>query len=242
MKHQVPIRTVADWDDAVPGFFEMNLVGHDGGRIRSDHAFTLVLTDVVTGWTELAALQNKAQMWTFEALKVLRHRLPFQMRRQDSDNDTEFINHHLVAYCQEQHLLLTRSRPWRKNDTCCVGQKNWLVVRRFVGYARYDTPAAHEGLEAVYNVLRDYVNVFFPSMKLIDKVRDGARVLRHHDTPQPPCRRLLNSLEAPTAVKKHFLQYYQNLNPAALHRNTRTLQQHLDRFGPTPRVCPEGDA
>jgi hypothetical protein len=118
LKHQIPIRTFSDWDNEAPGFLEMDLVGHDGGKAEGDYCFTLDLTDVATGWTELAAVPNKAQTWVFEALQDLRQRLPFTVLGLDSDNGSEFINHHLRAYCNEQQITFTRSRPYQKNDNC----------------------------------------------------------------------------------------------------------------------------
>lgn len=130
LKHQVPIRTFADWDDARPGFLEIDLAGHDGGRAEGDYCDTLNITDVDSGWTELAALKNKAEIWVFEALTALRPRLPFPLLGIDSDNGSEFINRHLVRYCEQERISFTRSRPYKKNDTCYVEQKNWSVVRQ----------------------------------------------------------------------------------------------------------------
>lgn len=227
LKHQVPIRTFSDWDDAEPGFLEMDLVGHEAGRAEGDYCFTLVLTDVATGWTEEAAVPNKAQKWVFEALQDLRHRLPFTVRGLDSDNGSEFINHHLIAYCTGQQITFTRSRPCRKNDNCYVEQKNWSIVRRYVGYARYDTPAACALLNDLYRVLRDYTNFFLPSMKLQEKIRDGARVHKRYDLPKTPYRRILESPKVPRAVKERLRRRYEQLNPAALHRQIRKLQKQL---------------
>jgi hypothetical protein len=229
LKHQVPIRTFSDWDDERPGFLEMDLVGHDGGRAEGDYCFTLDLTDVATGWTELVAVQNKAQKWVFEGLQELRKRLPFAVLGFDSDNGSEFINHHLVAYCKEQQITFTRSRPYRKNDTCYVEQKNWSVVRRFVGYARYDTPEVCKLLNNLYQLLRDYSNFFLPSMKLKEKIRDGAKVLKRYDTPQTPYQRILASSAVPNSVKQRLTRYYEQLNPAALYRQIRRLQKQLDK-------------
>jgi hypothetical protein len=50
-KAQIPIRTWADWDDARPGFVEIDLVGHDGGNASGEFCFTLTVTDICTGWT-----------------------------------------------------------------------------------------------------------------------------------------------------------------------------------------------
>lgn len=229
LKHQVPIRTFSDWDDERPGFLEMDLVGHEGGRAEGDYCFTLDLTDVATGWTELVAVQNKAQKWVFEGLQNLRKRLPFTVLGLDSDNGSEFINHHLVTYCKEQQITFTRSRPHRKNDNCYVEQKNWSVVRRFVGYGRYDTPEACSLLNDLYQILRDYNNFFLPSMKLKEKIRDGVKILKRYDTPQPPYQRVLASRTVATSVKQRLKRYYEQLNPAALHRQIRRLQKQLDK-------------
>ncbi len=227
LKHQVPIRTFSDWDDAEPGFLEMDLVGHDGGRAEGDYCFTLDMTDVATGWAEQAAVPNKAQKWVFEALEELCKRLPFTVRGLDSDNGSEFINHHMVAYCAQQQITFTRSRPWRKNDNCYVEQKNWSVVRRHVGYARHDTPEACRLLNELYQVLRDYNNFFLPSMKLTEKVRDGAKVTKRYDTPQTPYKRVLESKEIPKTVKERLKRHYAQLNPAKLKRQIEKLQKRL---------------
>jgi hypothetical protein len=231
LKHQIPIRTFSDWDNEAPGFLEMDLVGHDGGKAEGDYCFTLDLTDVATGWTELAAVPNKAQTWVFEALQDLRQRLPFTVLGLDSDNGSEFINHHLRAYCNEQQITFTRSRPYQKNDNCYVEEKNWSIVRRYVGYARYDTPAARDLLNNLYRILRDYTNFFLPSMKLKEKIRDGAKVRKRYDAAKTPYQRILDSNTIPKAVKERLRRRYEQLNPAALHRQIRNLQKQLDKLG-----------
>jgi hypothetical protein len=227
LKHQIPIRTFSDWDDVRPGFLEMDLVGHDGGRAEGDYCFTLDLTDVDTGWTALAAVPNKAQIWVFEALQGLRRRLPFPVLGLDSDNGGEFINHHLAAYCSDQNITFTRSRPYRKNDACYVEQKNWSVVRRFVGYARYDSPEALQILNELYLVLFDYNNYFLPSQKLKDKTRDGAHVRRRYHPAQTPYQRVMESPHVDPAIKETLEAHYQTLNPAALHRQIQKCQKKL---------------
>src|SRR5262249_11174185 len=139
LKSQIPIRTFSDWDESRPGFVEIDLVAHDGGLATGDYLQTLDVTDVFTGWTETQGVRNKAQVWVFEAIKLIRTRFPFELLGIDSDNGSEFINHELLRYCQEQKITFTRSRSYRKNDNCFVEQKNYSVVRRAVGYLRYDT-------------------------------------------------------------------------------------------------------
>ena len=223
LRHQVAVRTFADWDDARPGFVEVDLVAHEGGRARGDYAQTLDLTDVSTGWTELAAVPNKAQVWVFEAIQ----QLPFALLGLDSDNGSEFINNHLRRYCEQEQLTMTRSRPHRKNDNCFVEQKNYSVVRRYVGYARYDTPGEVALLNQLYEQLRLYVNFFLPSQKLPEKVRRGSRVSKRYSPAKTPYQRVLESAEVSTSCKRKLRAQYGKLNPAQLHREIVRLQEKL---------------
>ena len=169
LKSQIPVRTWAEWDEDRPGFCEVDLVDHSGGNTRGDHAWTLTFTDVKTGWTECVAVRNKAQKHVFAAIQRIRTRLPFPLLGIDSDNGGEFINDELYRYCSQEHITFTRSRAGRKNDSAYVEQKNWSVVRRTVGYRRYDTLHHLYLLNRLYSVLRLYVNFFLPVMKLVHK-------------------------------------------------------------------------
>jgi hypothetical protein len=178
LKSQIRVRTWAEWDEDRPGFTEMDLVAHDGGDGSGDFAHALDVTDIKTGWTECAAARNKAQIHVFAALKQIRARLPFPLLGIDSDNGAEFINDELLRYANQEHLTFTRSRPGRKNDGAHVEQKNWSVVRRYVGDLRYDTPAQVALLNQFYEVLHLYVNFFLPVVKLKEKVRTAIRSLK----------------------------------------------------------------
>jgi len=227
LKHQIPIRTFAEWDDAGPGFVEIDLVSHEGGCAAGEFCNTLDLTDIATTWTETAAVRNKSQERVFEALKKLRENLPFPLRGIDSDNGSEFINHELEGYCRKEKITFTRSRPARKNDNCFVEQKNWSVVRRAVGYARYDTDEQLKLLNQLYQHLRLYTNFFMPSMKLISKQRDGSRVKKRYDKAQTPCQRVMASRHVTRDRKRKLRIEYEGLNPAALKRQMEHLQNRL---------------
>lgn len=227
LKQQVAVRTFADWDEARPGFVEVDLVAHEGGQAHGDYAQTLDLTDVSTGWTELAAVPNKAQVWVFEALERVRQQLPFPLLGLDSDNGSEFINNHLWRYCRQEQITFTRSRPFRKNDNCFVEQKNYSVVRRYVGYARYDREAEVQLLNELYEWVRLHVNFFLPSQKLKEKVRRGSRVHKRYHPAQTPYQRVLASKEVSARDKRKLRAQYQKLNPAELHRQIRDLQEKL---------------
>jgi len=227
MKHQIPIRTFGDWDEKKPGYAELDLVGHDGGNTKDDHAFTLNLTDVDTGWTELAAIQNKAQIWTVEALDSINKRLPFPLLGIDTDNGSEFLNAHLIRYTDKHAIQFTRSRPYRKNDSCFVEQKNNSVVRRYVGYLRYDSPPEIQLLNELYGWLRLYVNFFQPSAKLMSKTREGSKVKKIYDEPKSPYQRVLDSPHVSEQCKQNLRDQFVSLNPAELHRKILRLQGKL---------------
>lgn len=227
LKHQIPIRTFADWDENRPGFSEVDLVGHEGGNPRGEFAQTLTLTDVCCGWTENQAVKNKAQRWVFEALLEIRTRLPFPLLGLDSDNGAEFINSQLLRYCTEEKITFTRGRSNRKNDNCYVEQKNWAVVRKAVGYLRYDTDPEVATLNELYGHLRLLTNFFSPQAKLISKERDGAKVRKRYDTPATPYQRLLADPQVPAKDKKQLRATYATLNPAQLRRDVMACQQRL---------------
>jgi hypothetical protein len=231
LKHQIPVRTFAEWDQTQPGFVEIDLVAHDGGFAQGDYCQTLDVTDVASGWTETQAVINKAQVWVFEALQLIRGRLPFALKGIDSDNGSEFINHHLLRYAQQEHITFTRGRAWKKNDGCFVEQKNYSVVRRAVGYARYEGSAQLRLLNELYAELRLYSNFFQPVMKLIGKERTGAKVKKTYDRPRTPYQRLLDSSALSKPAKQHLRTQYAGLNPAELKRNIVRLQSRLLRIG-----------
>ncbi len=132
LKRQIPIRTFADWDDARPGFFEADLVAHCGGSVEGSFLYTLTLTDIATGWTEVLPLLHRTQQSVIQALDKARKLIPFPILGLDTDNGREFINEMLVEYCEREGITFTRGRVARKNDQCFVEQKNGSVVRHRV--------------------------------------------------------------------------------------------------------------
>ena len=242
LKHQIPIRTFDGWDEKKTGFVEIDLVGPEGGNARGEYAFTLDVTDVHTGWSEQRAIRNKAQKWTFQALMEIKQALPFELLGIDSDNGGEFINFHLIAYCEKNEIQFTRSRPYRKNDNCFVEQKNSSIVRRYAGYARYDSEEQLRILNEIYQNVRLFVNFFQPSMKLISKSRRGSKVKKKYDDAKTPYRRLLASEYTSELCKSRLCKQYDSLNPAELHRQIRRLQTKLYRASALGQVSEDKTA
>jgi len=227
LKHHIPIRTFAEWNEQTPGFVEIDLVAHDGGIPASDVIHTLDLTDVATGWTETRALKTKAQRWVLQALADIKEQLPFPIKGIDCDNGGEFINAELFRYCQQHRITFTRSRPYRKNDSCFVEEKNYSIVRKAVGYFRYDSDEELHLLEQLYCALRLFTNFFLPVMKLTTKTRNGSKVKKTYDTPTTPYQRLLLHPDISKDTKRRLRTQYRQLNPAELRRQISQLQEKL---------------
>jgi len=216
LKSSIPIRTFADWEENHPGFLEVDLVPHCGESAEGFYLNTLSAVDVATGWSECVGVWGKGQERVGGAVHHLRRRLPFPLLGLDSDNGSEFINQHLFAYCQREKITFTRSRSYKKNDSCHVEQKNWSVVRRLIGYDRYNSRAALEALNRIYDLLRLYINLFQPVMKLVSKSRHGAKVHKVYDTARTPYQRLLESGMLTEAKQQELAATYHGLNPVLL--------------------------
>ena len=243
LKSQIPVRTWADWDDAVPGFVEIDLVSHDGGNPAGEHAWTLTVTDIATGWTENRSVPSKALKAVMAALDEIAAVMPFPIRGIDSDNGSEFINFHLLDWCCKHQITFTRSRVGNKNDGCHVEQKNWTTVRALVGYYRYDTPAELVLLNKIWTLQSLLTNYFYPQQKLVFKVRDGAKITKKHDTAATPHRRAQAHPNLPTTAKATLTATYLDLNPAALQRHIQALMNELltlaiTKAGPTRKAPP----
>ena len=227
LKSQIPIRTWADWDDAVPGFIEIDLVGHEGGNAAGEHAYTLTVTDIATGWTENRSVRNKARKWVLAALDDIATGMPFPILGVDSDNGSEFINHHLLTWCEQREITFTRSRPGNSNDGAHVEQKNWAIVRTVVGYHRYDTEAELVLLNKIWVLQSKLANYFCPQQKLVSKVRDGAKVSKTYDTATTPHRRAERHESVSDEDKAILADTYAGINPAAVQRQIQALTSEL---------------
>ncbi len=216
LKHHIPIKT-DHWDVTTPGFTEIDLVSHSGNSADGEFVQSLNLTDIHTGWSESRAVMGKSQTVVRPALEELRQALPFALRGVDSDNGAEFINAHLYRYCDARAIQFTRGRPYKKDDNAHIEQRNWTHVRKLLGWERYDSIEAREAINDLYrHELRLMMNLFQPSVKLVGKVRHGARLTRRYDAPQTPLDRLAASQGADLAAVAALQQLRQRLDPFAL--------------------------
>jgi hypothetical protein len=227
IRRSVPVRTFDGWDDPPPGFVEADLVAHSGPVARGSFVQTLVLTDIATGWTECAPLLVREQRLLTEVLGELRKLLPFALLGLDTDNDSVFMNETVRDYCQQVGIEFTRCRPYRKNDQAWVEQKNGAVVRRAIGYRRFEGLEAAAALARLYAAMRLFVNFFQPSFKLASKARDGAVVRKRYHLPATPCQRLLADPRTNEDVRHRVNELRATLDPVRLLQQIRAAQQQL---------------
>lgn len=227
LKHQIPIRTFADWTEDKPGFLEVDLVAHCGDSVRGEYINTLDMTDIATGWTVTTAFMGRGERFCVEAINEVKPSLPFPILGIDSDNGGEFINAHLMRYCEREHITFTRGRAYKKNDSCYVEQKNWDVVRKMIGYGRFETDKQLDIIKRIESLLAFYQNYFQPSQKLISKTRIGAKVKKKYDDAQTPAQRLLARKDTLRDTKKRLKDTFRQLNPRTLLRNINQLVGEL---------------
>lgn len=218
LKKSIAVRTFTEWDAEQPGFMEIDLVAHCGDSVAGQFLCTLTCTDICTGWTDVTGLLHRSQQAVSEAIRRMRHRLPFPVLGLDSDNGAEFINDLLYQYCLDEKITFTRSRPYKKNDQAHVEQKNWSVVRHTVGYDRWETEQELALLESIYDDLRLYINFFQPSFKLIAKERIDNKTIKRYDPAKTPYQRVLVRKDISLEAKARLAHIYVQLNPAELRR------------------------
>ena len=239
----VPMRRIA-WDEAEPGHFEVDLVHHSGPVTEGEYVHTLQLVDVATGWSERVAVLGRSQRAMEAAFRRVLARLPFPVRELHPDNGGEFFNHHLVRFwgAAITGLTLSRSRPYQKNDNRFVEQKNATLVRAYLGGVRLDTAAQAAALDALYEDLWLYYNLFQPVLHLVEKTATGTRVRRRWDAARTPFERLGATAALPAARRAELEARRAQTNPRALRRAVYGARDRLLAPGSATSRAPEARA
>jgi hypothetical protein len=227
IKKRIAVRTFSDWTETRPGFFEADLVAHGGESAHGQFLHTLTLVDIASTWTECFALLRRSEADVMNGLAELRKVLPFPLLGLDTDNGGEFINYTLLNWCEQENITFTRSREYKKNDQAHVEERNGSVVRRLVGYDRYEGVESWRLLASIYRLSREFVNFFQPSMKLITKSRDGAKVQRQYDRAQTPLQRLQKNDLLSQDDKEKLQRQFQLIDPVKLLAEIESLQKQF---------------
>ena len=219
----IPMRRIP-WDEREPGHFEVDLVHHSGPSAVGEYLHTLQLIDVATGWSERVAVLGRSYRHMAAGFGHILQRLPFAVREFHPDNGPEFLNDHLLRFWGDSvpGLTLSRSRPYQTNDNRFVEQKNATLVRAYLGDARLDTPAQCAALNALYERMGLYYNLFQPVLHLVEKTAQGTQVRRRWDTAQTPYERLAATPALPLAARATLDALYQATNPRAWRREIYT--------------------
>ncbi|WP_255004474.1 transposase [Cyanobium sp. HWJ4-Hawea] len=249
VRRRVQVRTFNGWDDhKQPGWLEIDLVAHCGGRLEGRFIWTLVATDIATGWSESLPVITRDGASVLAAIQLLRQQLPFPLRGIDADNDPAFMNALMEQWCDapEQGIELTRSRAYQSNDQAWVGhpresrgscprdslgtpveQKNGVLIRRVVGYERLVGLEAAQLLAELYAAMRLFTNLFQPSFKLKSSVREGGRIKRLHHPPRTPLQQLLRTGVLSDEEAQGLRELRKRCDPVALLATMRSCQSRL---------------
>jgi hypothetical protein len=232
VRRQVPVHTFNDWREPTPGYCEVDLVAHGGTSVSGAFIQTLTMVDVATGWTECFPLVVREATLVVEAIERAQSLFPWRIRGLDFDNDSAFMNDVVVPWCRSHCIEVTRSRAYKKNDQAFVEQKNGAVVRRLVGYGRFQGIESAQALARLFAAARLHINFFQPSFKLKEKRREGAKVIKRYHAPATPYERALAHPALDEAIKGRLREIYRALDPIALLGEIRKAQAelgHVDR-------------
>ena len=233
LKKQIPIRT-SSWDEKRAGYCELDTVAHCGDSLAGEFINSLNLTDMLTQWTEGAAIMGKAEKRIKDGLEEIEGRLPFRLNGIDPDNGSEFINWQLYNHCVKKQIDFTRGRPYKKNDNAHIEQKNWTHVRKIFGYERLDSQEELDLMNDLYrNELHLYKNFFLPCIKLIDKKRVGKnkeKIKRIYDKAKTPYRRVMECEQISDEKKKEYREQYDKINPIDLRNSILEKLKKLSKL------------
>ena len=220
-----------------PGYIEVDLVEHNGGNSKGEFIYTLCGVDVKTYWVFLRPLKNKTRVWTIEALDDIINSSPFTVYHIHSDNGSEFINIHLLEYCRERGIRFTRSREHASNGNPHVENRNMVVVRRYVRYARYDTEKELKVLKELYYYIELRHNFFIPTMRLITKEKVGKKYKRVYET-KTPYQRIIEDPSVPELIKEALMEFKKKLDIVKINKTIIKLYNQLEKTHRKKEVNP----
>jgi hypothetical protein len=244
LAREIPMRRIP-WHEQQPGHFEVDTVHHCGQSSAGYYVHTIQMVDVATGWTEQVATLGRSGLATVDAFHRILARLPFPVLEIHPDNGSEFLNDHLVRFWQEKvkGVILSRSRPFQKNDNRFVEQKNSTLVRAYLGSARFDTAQQTKAINQLYEKMWLYYNFFQPVMRLVEKTVEPSpagegqpsHLRRRFDRARTPLDRLCETDAISEQQKAQLRALHDQTNPRELHRE---IYQLLDDIFLLPGATP----
>lgn len=230
LKNKIPIELL---HSAIlePGFIEADTVAHCGTSLQGEFVYSLTMTDLYSGWTENRACLGKHQNAVLSQIRSIERTLPFPMKGFACDNGTEFLNEDVYRYFksrQKTPIHFVRRRPYKKNDAAHVEQKNFTHVRQIFGYERLEDAAFVMIMNEIYQAYwNPILNYFTPTLKLVQKTREGSRIKKTYAVPQTPADRLIESPAVSQSLKCRLIEHRKHLNPIRLKQE---LEKKLKTF------------
>ena len=211
----IPVR-MDGWDEAPVGTLQIDSVAHCGASAVGDFIYTVNATDTATLWGERRAQWNKGQQATKHSMENMEALFPTAVCEWHPDSGSEFINYYVLERFSGK---LTRSRPYHKNDNCFVEERNGHVVRKWIGFSRFDVYEMVDVINAVYDVLTPFLNHFVPVRRIVTKERIGARwVVQREKVAKTPYQRMLERDDLSMSVKQKLRTEHKKLNPLVLRK------------------------
>ena len=237
----IPARRIA-WDETEPGHFETDLVHHCGPTAAGQYVHTLQMVDVATGWSERVATLGRSYVVMADGFRQIVARLPFVIKEIHSDNGSEFLNAHLRRFWPQlvSGVELSRSRAYHKNDNRFVEQKNFTLVRAYLGHDRLDSVAQTIFLNQLYDKMWLYYNLFQPVLRLTEKIwrptENGAhRIKRRYDPAQTPFDRLCTTAAICDERRLALERLREQTNPRQLRQDVYDM---IDLLFTLPAAVP----
>lgn len=230
LKHIIPIFK-GPWDKLPPGKGQLDTVAHCGDTLAGSFVYTVNYIDAASYWNTPRAQWNKGQEATIASMEDIVARTPFPITMMHPDSGSEFINWNAKKWCDGHSIDLTRSEPYRKNDNMYVEERNGHVVRKCLGYTRYDTPEIVSVINELYVVLALHVNHFRAVRRMVTKERVGAKYRRVYEkVAKTPYQRVLEHNKVPEAVKVRLREHHATLNPLLLTKEIARLKSKINEI------------
>lgn len=218
IKSVIPIRS-GPWNDAPAGTMQIDTVAHCGDTVAGDFIYTVNAADVATLWGARRAQWNKGQEQTVKSMEAIDAEIPFDILEWHPDTGSEFVNWHCKGWADRRKQRLTRSRPNHKNDNCFVEERNGHIVRRWVGYARFEEPEVVAVLNDFYDVVTPHLNHFVASRRIVAKERIGAKwKITREKKSLTPYERVMARRDVSDTIKTRLRAEHERLNPVVLKR------------------------
>jgi transposase InsO family protein len=218
------------WRQREPGHRQFDTVVHCGDRLQGDMVYTVNGTDTALMWSNQRAQWNKGEVATLASVEYIEKHIPSKTLSRHSDSGSEFLNFYFLDASARAEVNQTRSRSGKKNDNAFIEERNGNIVRKWIGYERYDTEEHVLALNDLYEVLDLYLNHFQAVRRCIKRERVGARYVRRYEKAKTPYARTLAHPLIAEVKKRELRAIHATLNPVTLLQEIAKLKSVLAKI------------